>query len=687
MPNVFPDRRSLFPLLAPTVLFCWAAAAATGTEVKLLRRAERRSVTVYKRVAPAVVAISCRKGRGGYYGTGVVVSPAGVVLTSTTVVPKGATAIRVYFPDGRYMPAELPAVDKNTETAVLRIVTATNEAQKGDKKTAAKFPFVPPGDSAGAKVGDLVYTAGNPFHTIRRDGQVAWSRGTISAIYRVKSEERQSRYSGLVLETDAAVNSGSDGGPLFDADGRLLGILSLCFDGSRLLGTAVPLHLIRKGLPEIFDKLPPRPVQPSKVNAKEARDAEVAAAVYKTLAAAARQAAKATVKIRVWRPQAFSHRDPEGKAAERRLTRMLLFLLSRRMPPEKLRRQSEDQLFALLKEMRRRVPRLRPHPSDELLRKIAKLLRQRMNAVQRPGEQPPLPPKQGKPAEPKKKKNGGTEEKISAKEPAAGVLISPNGLVLTSAFNVTGDIRKTEVELFDGRRFPATVLGRDKRLDVALLKLVQKKSSGKKTAPLPYLPLKGASDLKPGDFLTVLGVSAGGKEPSQTHGIISARDRFSSHLLQTDARLNFGNTGGPAVDLRGRFVGLAGHVGGIYRWGQSSGVGLIAPVAEIRKVLDDLKAGRTPKRKARAFLGVAPDLQAGDVGGLKLGGVSPKSAAAEAGLRRGDVIEHLDGKPVRGWFDLVRIIRRKKPGDKINIVFSRKGARVKIEATLKKRAL
>jgi S1-C subfamily serine protease len=682
----------LFPFAGFILLWSISNVPAGESGMELLQRAERHGSSVYRRAAPAVVALSCRKGRMAYYGTGVVISPQGKVLTSTTVVPDGAHSIRVWFPDGRVFFSETPLTDEKTETAILTITRKGAAEENGGEKTSdapqaasatEAFPFAPIGDSAACRVGDAAFTAGNPFHTIRQDGQVAWSAGTISAIYSLKSEDDQSRYEGPVLETDAAVNPGSDGGPLFDGEGRVLGVLSLCWDGSRLLGAAVPLHLIQARMQEAFADVPP--IAAPRSTPEENRNAAAARAVWATLNAAVEPLEAATVKLWVHRAAGRSHRDPDGQAQMRRVTQALTQLLLRRVGPAELRRQSEDQLFALLADLRRRYPNIKPVLDDEALRGIAQELRRRLDAFDRPGDAPPqlptppevpVPPEaEGNDEVPTLKKTGFDEER--GPEPAAGVIVDPAGFVLTSAYNVSGDVRRIEVELFDGRKYVARILGRDRRLDAALLKLealvdsAEPKQTQPSNAPLPFVPLSKGDDCEPGTYATVLGVSATGRRPSRTSGVISARGRFSEQLLQTDARINLGNTGGPAADLRGRLIGIAGFVGGEYRWGQSSGVGLIAPAAQLRKAWDDLVAGRERKPAVRAFIGIGPDLDAEATDGVVLGGIAPQSPAAFAGLRCGDVLMKLDDKPIESWNDLVRFLRRRNPGEKLRMTFRR----------------
>ncbi len=187
----------------------------------------------------AVVGISCRSERLDWYGTGVVISPDGLVLTSTTVVPADARQIHVWLMGGAVLQAELVATDKSTESSLIQA------------KSAENLSYVELADSSKAWLGQRAYTFGNPFHILEYDGQVAASVGVVSGIYDCTvngDDTNQSVYKGPVLETDAAVNPGSDGGPLLDGEGRLLGIMSLGFQKERRLGMCIPVHLIREKL-------------------------------------------------------------------------------------------------------------------------------------------------------------------------------------------------------------------------------------------------------------------------------------------------------------------------------------------------------------------------------------------------------------------------------------------------------
>lgn len=244
---------------------------------------------VHEKVKPCVVGVRCTAGRNQatYYGSGVVIGAKGAVMTSSTVVPPGASKIRVQFPDGETLKADEVARSVETESVVLQL----------KRDITKEFPFLPLGDSQLARVGDRVYTAGNPHHTLVRDGQVYWSVGTLSGIYTAKSEDEFSRYKGEVFETDAAVNHGCDGGPLLDAEGRLIGLLSLCYSGTRKLGTAVPLHRLRAAL----DQAIPRSVNSERTVKgadRRASSNQLSRTVPDALRQASTSTAEAVVQIR-----------------------------------------------------------------------------------------------------------------------------------------------------------------------------------------------------------------------------------------------------------------------------------------------------------------------------------------------------------------------------------------------------
>jgi putative serine protease PepD len=571
--------RSVLPaLIAGGVVLLLLCGVTCGEELTLLNQIQERHEHVHTQVAPAVVAVQCRtpSSTQGFYGTGVVVSPQGLVVTSSTVVPATARSIQVFFPDGHVMDAKVLATDDATESCVLQVTMSASETQKS-------LPYVELADSAKAAAGELAYTAGNPFHTISRDGQVAWSVGTISGIYKIVSADEQSRYRGVVLETDAAVNPGSDGGPLLDANGRLLGILSLCFCESRWLGTAIPIHAIHQALPPL--------------RALQLQDGRGTAKPNATPD-----------------PVPVSYEQTESANAARAI-------------PDALRYVSRDAAHAVVKIIVKRAD----NTGTDRKAPLARRLRQRPDA------------------------------------PVSGVIIDPEGVVLTSAFNVAGDVAGIEVVLASGKTVPATLLGRHFGLDVAALKI--QPLAGEK---LCSIPLSEDPALQIGRFVTVLGGSEDCPVPTRTFGIVSAVARLDGCGVQTDAMINYGNSGGPVIDLHGRLVGLAAHVRTNADCSQqNSGVGFFTQSDKIIAALPDLKAGRDMKAPAGYFLDVTQPAPAPEARGVKLDEVVPGSIAAAAKLLAGDVIVAVDGMDTHSWAALVQILKAHKPGDTVEITYQR----------------
>jgi S1-C subfamily serine protease len=217
-------------LLLPLLL---TAVPSAGGEARGYRAVQEHDMRIYKAVGPAVVGITCRTSpTQGYFGTGVVVSADGHILTSTTVVPKGAGSIKVFFPGAMEKKAEIAGTDEATEASLIKV-------------DAKGLKFVPLADSAKSRPGEMAYTFGNPFGTLSADDKVSFSSGFVSGVYRLTDNgDFQSKYRDLVIETEAAVNPGSDGGPLVDGQGRLLGIISLGYSERRWLGVTVPVHRI-----------------------------------------------------------------------------------------------------------------------------------------------------------------------------------------------------------------------------------------------------------------------------------------------------------------------------------------------------------------------------------------------------------------------------------------------------------
>lgn len=273
----------------------------------------------------------------------------------------------------------------------------------------------------------------------------------------------------------------------------------------------------------------------------------------------------------------------------------------------------------------------------------------------------------------------------------SGVIIDPRGYVLTNR-HVVADAVRIKVITQDARgvekEWMASAVGSDPALDLALLKL---RAGG----PFPALELAGDAPLKVGDFVMAVGYPFGFKQ-TVTSGIISAlkasltvEGRRYENLIQTDAAINHGNSGGPLLNLKGEVVGLNTAIAS--PTGVFSGMGFAVPASEIRKVLGDLIAGREIKRGwlGLSLLHVDPvmaarlglDLPGGAIVNLAV----EESPAWRAGIRRGDVILTCDGDPVATNADLFYKTYSKRPGDEVELAYARRGARRTVKVKLAER--
>ncbi|MBI4586949.1 MAG: serine protease [Planctomycetes bacterium] len=198
---------------------------------------------LYDRAAPAVVGIRCTNGEDLYFGSGSIIDPAGLVLTSITVVPAGSKDIQIFVRGGASMGAEILKTVPEKEFSLLRLRAKADGGPPNSGQ--ATFPHLKLGDSVEVQIGEASFTLGNAFNSIDHDDQVSLASGIVSGSYTLPAFRAMARYAGPILETSAAVNDGMDGGPLLNGRGEIIGILSLNFSTNRWLGTAVPIHLIK----------------------------------------------------------------------------------------------------------------------------------------------------------------------------------------------------------------------------------------------------------------------------------------------------------------------------------------------------------------------------------------------------------------------------------------------------------
>jgi S1-C subfamily serine protease len=264
----------------------------------------------------------------------------------------------------------------------------------------------------------------------------------------------------------------------------------------------------------------------------------------------------------------------------------------------------------------------------------------------------------------------------------SGVVIAPDGYVLTNGHVVTG-ASAIEVTLSDGRRLPASAIGADPHTDLAVLRVA--------AAGLPAATLGDSGRLRVGQLVIAIG-NPFGFQATVTAGVISAlgrtlraqTGRLIDNVIQTDAALNPGNSGGPLVDSRGTVVGLNTAIIAF-----SQGLCFAIPVNTATWVAAQLiRHGRV----RRAWLGITA--QAAPLGrptvvrhrlaadrAVRVVEVAPGSPAERAGLRSGDVIVALDGAPIDSADDLQRALGAGRIGIPVPIEALRDGERLRLLVT------
>lgn len=244
----------------------------------------------------------------------------------------------------------------------------------------------------------------------------------------------------------------------------------------------------------------------------------------------------------------------------------------------------------------------------------------------------------------------------------SGFIISPDGYVVTNA-HVVEDMDSIVVGLPDRSELPAQVIGRDKRSDIALLKV-------KTDANLPAVKIGDSGKVKVGQWVLAIG-SPFGFERTATQGIISALGRNLPSdnyvpFIQTDAAVNPGNSGGPLFNLDGEVIGVNSQI--YSRSGGYQGVSFAIPIDVAMEVVEQLK---TSGKVARGWLGVliqevTPELaQSFNLDrprGALIGQVMADGPAQKAGVKTGDIIVTFNNQPVRHSSDLPLMVGRTRPG-------------------------
>jgi serine protease Do len=263
----------------------------------------------------------------------------------------------------------------------------------------------------------------------------------------------------------------------------------------------------------------------------------------------------------------------------------------------------------------------------------------------------------------------------------SGFIISSDGLVLTNA-HVVREAKDVTVKLSDRREFTAKVLGIDTTTDIAVLRIDAK--------DLPVVRLGDPKSLEVGDPVLAIGAPYG-LEQTATQGIVSAKGRSLPGdavvpFIQTDAAVNPGNSGGPLFDGSGSVVGINAQI--YSRSGGFQGLSFAIPIDVALKVKNQIVAtgkashGRLGVTVQDLNQSLADSFGMKHVEGALISNVAPGSAAADAGLRSGDVITEVNGEPVVRSGGLSSLIGLAAPGERVKLKVWRDHAERTVEARL-----
>jgi len=298
---------------------------------------------------------------------------------------------------------------------------------------------------------------------------------------------------------------------------------------------------------------------------------------------------------------------------------------------------------------------------------------------------------------PQYKQKGTEVKKVSS---GTGFIISALGMIATSNHVVTDETANYSVILNDGQKFEVEVIARDSVQDIAILKIKQKEGGEQKT--FRYASLGDSDNIKIGQKVIAIGNALGELQNSVSVGIISGLNRkilasgpngeeFLSEVIQTDAAINFGNSGGPLINLRGDIVGI-----NTAKSTDGENIGFSLPVNVIKKITADIEEFGEVKYANLGVRYVSIDNQIAkdknlsvDYGALlssdkenNIDAIVKDSPADKAGLKEGDIVLEFNGQRIDIKRTLNLFISKSRVGDEVNLKVLRKEERLDIKVTM-----
>ena len=272
----------------------------------------------------------------------------------------------------------------------------------------------------------------------------------------------------------------------------------------------------------------------------------------------------------------------------------------------------------------------------------------------------------------------------------SGFVLTADGYIVTNNHVVADADEDTVVQFYSGEEYPAVIIGTDSMNDVALLKI--------EAEGLQTVTVGDSDEVEVGETVEAIGNPLGDLTFTMTAGYISALDREIDadgtpiNMLQTDAAINSGNSGGPLFDMNGNIIGVTtAKVSGTTDSGVSiEGLGFAIPINDVLRVVYDLQQyGRV---RGRAYLGVTLqnlDAEVAEIYSLPSGPqvvtVTEGSCSEKAGLQPHDIILEFDGREINTYSDLVSALSKRRAGDTVKMKLYRAGAEIEVTLTLDER--
>jgi Do/DeqQ family serine protease len=275
--------------------------------------------------------------------------------------------------------------------------------------------------------------------------------------------------------------------------------------------------------------------------------------------------------------------------------------------------------------------------------------------------------------------NGTRKRQVQTPKRAAagsGVIISADGYIVTNNHVVDGADELTVTLNENSKEYSARIIGADKTTDLALIKIDAKN--------LPAIAIANSDDVKVGEWVLAVGNPLG-LNNTVTAGIVSAKARQMGEgvtsMIQTDAAINQGNSGGALVNTNGALIGINAMLAS--PTGSNIGYGFAIPTAIMNKVVDDIKKygavqramigikGGDVSNKVDADKEQGKEVDYGTMEGIYIGEVVEGGAAQAGGLQKEDVIISIDGQKIKKFGELQGVMAQKRPGDKVKVTYLR----------------